>query len=252
MPSDAAPPPAQPPAGPELARSVAEDLGPIFAAHAAAPASAEGRQSRVRAFGPGVRRHRVPISAVGAVLAASIAGLSIGTALAHRTPAAPAPAAVRLAGPPIVMAEASAPTPLPIVRPVPAQTASAPVAAQAAAKMHRVSAPRRHPAVHKVKARVSGCSGGDSYERAWCGHRAVMDADDRLRRAYDSAVHAGVSRAVLISYRQRWSRLRSRAGVAPGEVAAGYALMAEDLSRMAERRRRAGARRVERGWWGWG
>jgi len=63
-----------------------------------------------------------------------------------------------------------------------------------------------------------------------------MAADARLRRAYASAVRAGVPRSVLVDYHDDWERLRHRAPRQPGLVAARYNQMAGDLNRMAGRR----------------
>ena len=62
-----------------------------------------------------------------------------------------------------------------------------------------------------------------------------MEADQRLRRAYKHAVAVGVRRATLVSYRDRWSALRSDALRDPGRTTRGYHAMAADLERLARR-----------------
>jgi hypothetical protein len=71
-----------------------------------------------------------------------------------------------------------------------------------------------------------------------------------LRRAYGAAVRAGVARPVLISYRERWARLRDRAGSAPEAAVAGYSAMASNLSHMAAHR--GGGLHARRHRWIWG
>lgn len=254
MSSDASEPAGFEPRAHDLARSVAEELGPIFAA--TAQDAAGGRRSRVHALGPKAPRRGLPIATLGAVFAAGVVGLSLGGVVAHRGGPSEAPVASRPSGPPIRVAEAAPlPSPLPLLAPVPA--APPQVARTEQPRVHdhvqlrQAHATRRH-AVHKPRlytAHVRTCAGADRDERAWCSHRAVMAADDRLRRAYHTAERAGVSRPVLASYRDRWADLRHRAVSDPDEVVSGYSEMASDLSRMAGSHRRSGARH---GWWFWG
>ena len=234
-----------------LAHSVAEELGPIFAASAGRELSST-RGSRVRTLGPTARRSGLSIATVGAVVAAGLVGLSLGQVFGRGGPQAKALAA---------LAPSAASTEAPL-----AQAAAAPVAAaaqpqdlavrgasKAAADVRRVHVLHRR-AVRKpalVAAHVGACGGLRGEARAWCSHRAVMAADDRLRRAYDRAIGAGVARPVLASYRARWANLRDRASASPGEVVAGYSAMANDLSRIAATRRRAGGR-MAHAWWAWG
>jgi hypothetical protein len=187
------------------------------------------------------------------VLAAGVAGLTMGGMMSHRE----APPRVQLAAqpgaPPIRVGE-PAPVAAPPPLPAPVQVAHAATPrAGAHAAVREAHATRRHPA-HKPRvyaAHVRICAGVDWSERAWCSHRAVMAADGRLREAWRTAQRAGVPPPVLAAYRDRWEGLRHRALSDPDEVVAGYGEMASDLSRMAVARRRVAPRRG-RGWWLWG
>lgn len=85
----------------------------------------------------------------------------------------------------------------------------------------------------------SRCRELSGQRRQACFHAQVMSADRRLRRAYARAGDAGVSRPVMIAYRNRWAGLRRQAIHNPGRVVAGYGAMATELgreARIAERR----------------
>jgi hypothetical protein len=64
-----------------------------------------------------------------------------------------------------------------------------------------------------------------------------MAADRRLRQAYAQATRAGVSRAALVNYRNRWASLRFGARRDPMRTIGAYGDMAQDLNRMARQAR---------------
>jgi hypothetical protein len=76
----------------------------------------------------------------------------------------------------------------------------------------------------------------------------VLAADARLRRAYRAAQRAGVSRPVLVSYRNRWAGLRGRATHDPGRVVRGYRQMASELEQLSRRGAIARASGEREGW----
>lgn len=214
-----------------MARSVAEDLEAIFP-HRSRTQGAPALRLRVGAGRAGGTAHARPVgyaSAVGALAAAALAGVSAGALLG------PGPVALRPQPGLQVKAPAlPSPGPLPAgplhARP-PRILAAAPQSpASARATLHKASA--RRPAAqrrHAVMARRARCHG------ASCRAPSVMQADARLRHAYAEARRAGVSSTVLADYRDRWDSLRRRAPREPSLVAARYGAMADDLDRMAAR-----------------
>jgi len=62
-------------------------------------------------------------------------------------------------------------------------------------------------------------------------HRAVVQADRHLRSVYESAFRRGVSRDVLVDYRDRWSDLRERHTEEPARLIESYGALAYDLGR---------------------
>jgi hypothetical protein len=200
-----------------LAPSVSADLCAIFAdAGEAAPATAT--PSKVRAV-TGRGRGRVHYTTVGAIAAAGLLGLTVGAAVLRPQTAAPAaanPAPQRILPVEVVTA---APTvtlhpdtrgPIGLADNEPVTMAQAPVAIRRGGKL--VTAVHRH-----------------------ANHSDLMAADRRLRAAYSRAVGAGVSRRVLVNYRDRWEDLREDATWKPDRVAAGYGAMTNDLDRLARR-----------------
>jgi len=63
----------------------------------------------------------------------------------------------------------------------------------------------------------------------------VVEADDRLRDAYDNAVRAGGDRKTLVGIRSDWKRLRGRANREPQALIRGYALLTQELHAEARR-----------------
>jgi hypothetical protein len=225
----------------DLSRAVAADLEEIFKDVAVPPAAAPGR---VRTFiGLAARPNARSPARIGALLAAVLVGVSVGAAIVNppggsrsinapgaRVRPAAAPAPQRLA----VEIAPAAPIALPVT--VAAAPAAAPpvrvtrVRAPAAAR-HAPARPSTAKAV--VRARPVGCARLQGDARARCAYPAVLAADRRLRQAYSSATRAGVSRPVLVSYRNRWANLRRQATHEPRRVIDGYGVMARDLTRMA-------------------
>lgn len=197
---------------PSLVGSVAHDLDHIF--RAAPPAAAVPAAPKARILGGRSlprKAARASLASLGALIAAGLVGLSIGAVITRPpgpptppTTQAPAPAPVQTA--PVIVAQAPVPAP----EPAPAKAEPAPPA--------KAAPPRR------------ARSGGRSYAD-------MLAADRRLRRAYERAIRAGVPRATLASYRSRWASLRRRSSDEPARLIAGYASLASDLNRLADRRR---------------
>ena len=76
---------------------------------------------------------------------------------------------------------------------------------------------------------LESCAGLEERHHALCMRPAVLRADDRLRAAYDHAVHAGVSRQLLIAHRSHWSRRRRKAARDPQAVIDGYDRIGQEL-----------------------
>jgi hypothetical protein len=253
--SDPAAKPSEPTAGlaVPIARSVAEDLEAIFPHEPAAGAARSRRLQLGRgARGPGRRRSRERRAAtVGGMIAAACVGLSAGALIARPIGPAKVSRAPDDAGAPPAPGPLASAAPGPLAPPVappastvaPSATRSAPseapaaasdAAAQAARQAARprdVAAVRPRPPAPRAAAHA-GCG------QARCEPDSLRLADARLRRAYASAVRAGVARPVLADYRAEWSRLRRSAPRQPRLVAARYRSMAGDLNQMAAHRRR--------------
>jgi hypothetical protein len=173
-----------------------------------------GRRPGVRSTGRAAR--------LGALAAAACVGLSAGALLprihstARPTASPGAPANLH-----IVHATIAEPGPLEPARLIstlpPAERAAPPPKAKAAPA---VRPSRRAPA--------PACAS----ERR-CSYATVMAADARLRRAYEHAIRAGVSRTVLVDYRDEWSDLRRDARHRPGRTTAGYRRLASELDELA-------------------
>jgi hypothetical protein len=63
----------------------------------------------------------------------------------------------------------------------------------------------------------------------------VLAADIRLRRAYASAIRAGVDRRTLVEYRRRWAQYRSNDYDRPIRLIGAYADMTDALHQLARR-----------------
>jgi uncharacterized protein YecT (DUF1311 family) len=223
----------------ELSRSVADELGEIF--QPAPETAAEPAPARAQAVQPNARAGAGRAARFGGVAAAALAAVALGAVFLDTAP--PRVVAAKDAPTvPLVVTEAPQPPPradLPTPVFTPAETAeiaTRPVTIKAAAK-----APPARSKPKVVKARSAPAAGrcdrlsGDA--RARCAYPEVMAADRRLRRAYAQATRAGVERARLVSYRNRWASLRHRADDQPTRVIAAYGDMAQDLSRLAREAR---------------
>ena len=161
------------------------------------------------------------------------------------------------ASPPVALAEATPPLgvqPLPDQAPPSAKPhvrdPGSPVAARSASrprtrfelKLDRLGAPApayAAPPIRQTDPPIRQAAQAPEAERAGCDsngdgedcNRAVAQADRRLRAAYEAAVERGVSRRVLVDYRDRWTDLRDRDDQTPTRLIAGYGALAYDLQR---------------------
>lgn len=214
-----------------LSSSVAADLDDIFRDAAPAQGPSEGpRAQTITAADRPSRAARASAAGLGAVVAALLAGVSIGSVLTRPPPPPKAP--------PAETAQVAAVTPAPqALAPAPA-VIPAPVTTPAPQPVAERSAPTAAP-VKRAKAGATGCQALKGAARARCAYPAVLAADKRLRQAYVRATRAGVSRTTLIGYRNRWAALRRHASDQPTRVVAGYGALAADLNRLAARERRS-------------
>jgi hypothetical protein len=180
---------------------------------------------------------RASLSRLGLVGAAALGGLVAGAVLPKPAPAARPPAAAPV--PPVVASPPIAPIPVSSapagwVAPAPSPS-PAPEAAPARKPPAKAKpAPRaRRPAAKA--ARAAAC--GARTTGRWCAYRAVLAADQRLRRAYDRAVRAGASYDVLVEHRRDWARLRKRASRDPEMVIERYDEISQALDRARRRAR---------------
>lgn len=219
----------------DRARAVSSDLEAIFAG-AVLPQAPSRRGGRVRSFarahGSGLR-----LASLGAIAAAALAGLAAGAMMAPGKEPAAAPA------PPQRTIEVVTNEPLPRAAAFDGYPWSpepyAPMDLGIPARSAQASAPPAQPVITKAVTTTAK----PRKPRGPCGGRCtrdeVMQADIRLRRAYFRAMDAGVPRATLASYRDRWSSLRRYGRREPERLVSGYAVLARDLSRAASRARRS-------------
>ena len=200
------------------AGSVADELETLFVeATGRRSMPGEPAPSRPKALEGTVGAGRTTRPAVSALMAAGLVGLAVGVLLVpsrggHRVPVAePVAAIAASAAAPSIYA---APPVLSVAEPVRIDATRMP-------KLVKASTPRVAP---------SAC------RHARCTHAELLEADRRLRTAFSRAVDAGVPRAVLVDYRDRWASLRRDAVYRPNRVASGYGAMAGDLNRLASRR----------------
>ncbi|HKR89341.1 MAG TPA: hypothetical protein VJS38_14315 [Phenylobacterium sp.] len=238
-----------------VARAVAEDLEAIFPHEPRPDASQTLRlRDRRRRGGPAAERRGSISSAgtLGALAAATLAGLSAGAFLgSDHAPHARATQAQ------VVLTSNSAlpsPGPLPagpLHAPPPRILVAAPepAAAPSPARLHKASAQRLAAQRLAAQRRRATPTHRASCHYPYCRAPTVMEADARLRRAYDAARQAGVSSTVLTDYHDRWESLRRRAPREPRLVAARYDEMAGDLNRMAARHATDDRTRTHHGAW---
>jgi hypothetical protein len=230
---------------------VAAEMNEIFArVGLGQPVPGLRRPAAVSALRPS--RGGAPAATLLTAAAAGLVGLGAG-AFVVRSPGPPVPAESRLA--------AQAPT----VRPQFQPPASPPVAlAQAAPSPHAEAAPVKAPPAAKAplrpakaaardrarfRAKLARLGGAQSRppirlstpvaQPASCEQdadgedcrRAVVQADRHLRAVYESAFARGVSRHVLVDYRDRWADLRERNTDDPASLIQSYGALAYDLGR---------------------
>jgi hypothetical protein len=104
----------------------------------------------------------------------------------------------------------------PVLRPLTVDAAPAPIKRAPVTRTATTATPR-------PKAR---CLAGGP-----CGKSDVAAAERRLRTAYNAASRAGVSRAVLASYKSRWDTQKRRAARSPRTTVRSLRAMAVELNR---------------------
>ena len=202
-------------------KAVADELESLFIHATGRPSGPSGPvppSPRVQALAHAAPERRTGrAAALGGLVAAGLVGLAFGALMVSppslrpaRAPAA-APVAASLVAPTATPADVLA-----VAEPV-------------------LVIPQTEPGL--VKARTLPSRAMSACGAARCSHADLMAADRRLRKAYSRAVSAGVPRAVLVNYRNRWASLRHDAVYRPDRVANGYGAMTGDLNRMANRRR---------------
>jgi hypothetical protein len=207
----------------DLPRTIGADLEAIFGPAKRAPSAAPDHSLRLtHPSSPHLGRTRT--AAIGASLAAGLAGVAVGAVLVRGLPprgavVSPAPVArPRAALAPPLVQTAAAPAPSPI------RVASLPPARPAPAE----------PPIRTPVQAAAACTGEvDDHCLS-----AVRAADQRLRRAYAEAERAGVAVPVLVAYRRRWEDMRQEGTDRPVELLRGYSVLTRDLGQEAGQARR--------------
>lgn len=205
--------------GSSLARTVSADLEEIFAPLPADAPEAPRRAARVHTLGGVAKPAASPsrIAGLGAVAAALLAGLVLGSILLKPHP--------KTATTQVAAASALPATPraadLPTLRPAVTQAPPAKVTVLKPAPV--TAAP-----VRRVQPKAAP-------HRAAPSRSAVMAADRRLRHAYVAAAHAGVSQEILAAAQDRWAATRRDN---PARVVVVYNALSADLERRARGHRR--------------
>jgi hypothetical protein len=135
--------------------------------------------------------------------------------------------------PPLALSEAAS---SPKAEAAPAKTALSPAraAARSRARFHMKlarlgSAQARSPIrLGEPMAQPASCEQDADSEDC---RRAVVQADRHLRSVYQNAFERGVSRRVLVGYRDRWADLRERNTDEPATLIESYGALAYDLAR---------------------
>jgi hypothetical protein len=183
--------------------------------------------------------------------AAGLVGLGAGAFVVH-TPGSPVPADARLAAQTRPQPQASTTPPIDLIQAAPAPAvdstpANAPSAAKASAGPPK-AAMRSRARFHTKLARLGHAEARPSIrlsepmpmaQPASCEQdadgedcrKAVVQADRHLRAVYQSAFERGVSRRVLVGYRDRWADLRERNTDDPSRLIESYGALAYDLGR---------------------
>lgn len=220
---------------------VAGDVEAIFAPLRASQATAmppspppqagAGVQAQVRDPRQGHVAPRLGALVAGLVVAVTVGAVWIKPVLDEQSRAAAA-AALLASTPAGVANESSTPPSRPSRIPeIPTAFTYTPPAQVISASAPSATAPAK--ARETTAKGSSRCRELSGQRRRACFHAQVMSADRRLRRAYARAGDAGVSRPVMIAYRNRWAGLRRQAIHNPGRVVAGYGAMATELGREA-------------------
>lgn len=213
-----------------VTRSVAEDLAAIFP-HEPPPRTetalqlVAGRRELTAAKQPAPSR----VGTLGAIAAAALLGVAAGALIGHQ------PAPSRRGAPPAVQTAAVASTPRPAASPAQPPVQAAKAEAPARIRLRKVVA---RPA-EVQRPRTAKVHSAAICHAPHCRASSVMAADERLRRAYDWAVDAGVSPNVLTDYHAQWEQLRHQAPSEPAAVAARYDQLAGELNSMAAGRQRS-------------
>lgn len=212
-----------------VTRSVAEDLAAIFP-HEPPPRTETALQLLVgRELTTAERPAPSRTGTLGAIVAAALLGVAAGALIGH--PRAPS----RRGSPPPVQTAAVASTPRPAASPAQPPVQAAKAKAPARVRLRKVVArPSEAQRQRIAKAHSAAVCHGPH-----CRASSVMAADERLRRAYDWAVDAGVSPNVLTDYHDQWEQLRRQAPSEPAAVAARYDQLAGELNSMAAGRQRS-------------
>jgi type IV secretory pathway VirB10-like protein len=229
-----------------LSSSVSAELEAIF--HPPKGAAPPAGSSAVRGFG-GARTASQPhgrAARLGALAAAALVGLGVGAAVMDRRAPEPRPAPQATRSVPVVVAQrpeppapaaAADPLPAPVWPATPGPIAVTGPAAEPRPQAAKAVAKTKRSAAKIERAADGRCETLRGANRARCAYPQVLAADRKLRRAYAQATRAGVERARLVSYRNRWASLRHRADEQPMRVIAAYSDMAQDLSRLAREAR---------------
>ena len=236
--------------GPALA-DVAAEMSEIFArAGVGQPMPGLRRPAAVAVLRPS--RGGGSTATLLTAAAAGLVGLGAG-AFVVRAPGPPAPAAQSQsqakaqpqpkspASPPIALAQAApapaaeaGPNTTPIAKaPVSPAKASARSRSRFRAKLARLGGVRSAEAREPIRlgvpvAQPASCEQDADGEDC---RQAVVAADRHLRAVYQNAFERGVSRRVLVGYRDRWADLRERNTDAPASLIESYGALAYDLGR---------------------
>lgn len=172
-----------------------------------------------------------PVAAERADAAPSDLGPATGTYGQERsqtdTPVDPAPSRDARAIPPAPYGDAT------MVGPAASDAADGAQYRGSASSMDRAARPRRRAASN---ANAAGCAPGSQSDQ--CIYQDVLNADGRLRRAYERARQDGVSSRALTDIGRAWRKARSRAEDDPDGTIRRYDQLADaldDLGRGAVR-----------------
>lgn len=212
-----------------VTRCVAEDLAAIFP-HEPPPRAETALQlvvgRELTATKPAAQGRA---GTLGAIAAAALLGVAAGALIGHQ------PAPSRRGPQPAVQTAAVASTPRPAASSAQPPVQAAKAEAPARIRLHKVVA--RPPEAQRQ--RTAKAHSVVACHVSHCRASSVMAADERLRRAYDWAVDAGVSPNVLTDYHDQWEQLRHQAPNEPAAVAARYDQLAGELNSMAAGRQRS-------------